>query len=161
MLDRRDSYSAIPQLEKQLLTMKEAVESSNKTILAELEGMIKKRLGDIDTIEEQGTDNGFYYRKRKSGFCELWHTMTLTNSPYTTTTVFGGYQRYFAVTFPKGLWISPPECVGGYCKVGNGWALWGGIGDSSSVTGARYYCISNVNGSQSCHVSAYWCGWWK
>lgn len=120
-----------------------------------------ERIGDHPVEFFKASDGSYAYRKWASGFCELWHHISLTNSPYSTSTVFGGYQRYFPFNFPTGLWKETPVCDGGYCRVGSGWAIWCGIGNTSTTTGASYYCISNQSGSQPCYGSGYWRGYWK
>jgi len=102
-----------------------------------------------DYVTEQGTSNGWNYKKYHNGSIEAWSIRTTTLTSYTTVGNFAGYS-----------WtdIPTPFTMGGTnytieaeWKIGSGFSVSGGVG---SKTKAKFqlFGLGSASGSQSCTV---------
>lgn len=120
-------------------------------IIKELANRLK-----IDYVVEEGSTNGWDYKKWNSGRCELTRQDSSVTGTLFSTTAFGGYTYYTQINFPFAL-------VGNYTISGSGYLgtnLGFLHGRPYPNTFCRIYVLGNENNSSMSYQIKV-DGWWK
>lgn len=120
---------------------------------------------EIDYIVEQGSNNGWEYRKWNSGRAECWKSVTLTTAATTTWGVLWKGDSYIErQTYPFNFAEKPIENVTIQSGSIGSWALAadGGNGVNGASASARYtVCRPASTNSTEYYFSFYVIGKWK
>ena len=120
---------------------------------------------EIDYIVEQGSNNGWEYRKWNSGRAECWKSVTLTTAATTTWGVLWKGDSYIErQTYPFNFAEKPIENVTVQSGSIGSWALAadGGNGVNGASASARYtVCRPASTNSTEYYFSFYVIGKWK
>lgn len=116
------------------------------------------KLTNTPMIVEQGTSDIWTYRKWSNGTAECWGTWAGTLTHYANP--FSGFYGYYnTISFPVGLFNSPPNAT--YTAgVGSAFA-WAGAYFGTTTTGMNCYAVAGLSGSQTVRFSISVKGRWK
>lgn len=125
-------------------------------------GVTCTQLGVADYIVEQGTLNGWSYRKWISGVAECWGDVSVSNLSLKQSNPNGAYYGQKDYNFPSGVFVadSPLRILLGLERNTYGSVATANVSSKSS-SGVTVTFINNTGTSLSCDVNIYAIGKWK
>lgn len=126
--------------------------------MLDVKGLIAKLL-NCDHVVEEGTSDGWTYRKWKSGVAECWRQLSISNVTFSAAGISGLYQSAdMTVSFPFPFTEYPVTNVNTPAVAGDyGWI--GRVGNGTSWIIVRAFKRSNTTGQVTLAISVK--GKWK